>query len=135
MLVKELLGVEQEQPKRKIETRKDGAGNPINCVFEDRDGDGKLDLYQITKIKPSYDGCKHEITYTDNDGDGYFDFVQEKVTCNMTSNGKRLSENDRTITEEYTEKSEATRMENILNPVKNIQKRELKVPIHFDIDW
>ena len=121
MSINEVSGSQQSQPARRIETKKDQAGNPVNCIFEDRNGDGKLDLYSITKINPSWDGCTHEITYFDNDGDGYFDVKQEQVTCNMTSDERRLSENDKTITEEYTQKDESTKMENILNPKKAVR--------------
>ena len=118
MAVNEVSGVKQAKPERKVETRKDQTGKPLKCIFEDRNGDGKLDLYQITKTSPQYDGCTHEVTYTDNDGDGYFDSVREKVTCNLTDGKRRLSENDKTITTEFTEKNEATKMENVFNPQK-----------------
>lgn len=127
MAINEVSGAQQAQPTRRVESRKDQAGNPVNCIFEDRNGDGKLDLYQITKINPSYDGCTHEVTYTDRDGDGYFDSVQEKITSNMTDGKNRLSKNDKTITEEYTEKSDATKMENILKPKQMIVNLSEKI--------
>ena len=118
MAINEVSGAQGAQPARRIETKQDQAGNPVNSIFEDRNGDGKLDLYQITTIKPSYDNCTHEVTYTDKDGDGYFDTVSEKITPHHTdSNGKPLGR-IKTITEEYTEKNEATKIENQLNPPK-----------------
>ena len=137
MSINEVNGAQQAQPTRKIETKKDSAGNPVNCIFEDRNGDGKLDLYSVTKINPSFDGCTHEITYFDNDGDGYFDLSQEKVTCNMTSNSKRLSQNDKLTTNEYTVKDESTKMENLLADNKQghfLKKADVNIQKIITID-
>lgn len=118
MVINEVSGAQQTQPTRRVEIKKDQAGNPVNCIFEDRNGDGKLDLYQIKKVGIAWDGCTHELTYTDRDGDGYFDTVSEKITSNMRNKEGRLSEDDKLILNEYSEKSEATKMDNILNPPK-----------------
>ena len=129
MAINGVNGTNGAQPTRRVETTKDQAGNPVNSVFEDRNGDGKLDLYQVKRIMPSYDNCTHELTYIDKDGDGYFDTVQEKITPNHTDgNGKRLGR-VKTITEEYTEKNEATKIENQVKP------QEQKMIILPDLKW
>jgi hypothetical protein len=122
MTINSVSEAQQTQPTRRIETRKGKNGESIKCIFEDRNGDGKLDLYKIIEVPNTYDGSKHEFTYTDLDGDGYFDTKQIKVTG--------LTEKD--VTEEYTEKNEATKMQNVLNPMPKIQKGK-GLPIHFDI--
>ena len=120
MAINKVEGTQQAQPAKRTETKKDANGNTIKCIFEDRNGDGKLDLYSVTKNNPSWDGCTHEITYFDNDGDGYFDSTQEKIASNMkSSDGTRLSQNDKVITEEFQVKNDATKMENLVSGASN----------------
>ena len=128
MAINEVQGTQQAQPTRRFETRKDTAGNPVSCIWEDRNGDGKLDLYSITKINPTWDGCTHEITYIDRDGDGYFDVSQEKVTSHIKGkNGKTAD--PKLISNEFDEKSENTKMKNILEPKEIVKKlKSLFVP-------
>ena len=67
-------------------------------VFRDVNGDGKADLYSITKFYKNNDGLETK-TYIDKDGDGYND---EQITKNYDKND-RLKNETRTIEEDINE--------------------------------
>ena len=124
MTINAFLQVQQTQP-----TRREVSENGITRVYEDRNGDGKLDLYSITKKAQNlFEDSTRIMTYYDNDGDGLCDerkdvvipnknipegaaLVEPNVVKNEGQDLKALTE--KTI---YKNLSEKPKMEDIVNP-------------------
>ena len=89
MTINGVSGVQQSTPQRVEKKYYDGELTSIS-VFKDVNGDGKEDLYKITTFNKMFDGSIYERTVIDRDGDGYNDYLCNKVT----KGGKTIEETE-----------------------------------------
>ena len=120
MAINEVAAVQGAKTNQTVEKKYDNQGRLISeSIFKDVNGDGKKDLYKITKYYYDEDG-RSEHTYIDRDGDGYDDY--HKIE---TFNEKGIKVEEKEIEEEDINKvknrnhfpweTENRVMENLLN--------------------
>ena len=80
------------KPSRRILTNSDGT----TLVYEDKNNDGKLDLYSISKKAQNlFEPNTRVVTYYDNDGDGLCDERKDVIIPNKNiQEGKTLVESN-----------------------------------------
>ena len=124
MTINALSQMQQTQP-----TRREVSENGITRVYEDRNGDGKLDLYSITKKAQNLFEPNTRIeTYYDKDGDGLCDErkdivipnenIPEGVALVVPNVVKNEGQDLKALTEKtiYKNLAEKPKMADILNP-------------------
>ena len=124
MTINALSHTQQPQP-----TRREVSENGITRVYEDRNGDEKLDLYSITKKAQNlFEPNTRIMTYYDNDGDGLCDERKDVLIPNknipegaglvvpngVINNGADVNAlTEKTV---YKNLAEKPKMADILNP-------------------